>query len=80
MMMERQSSSKAFSEEAISLIDNKKGHIYWTMLTRVIGHALVFKKELDFPQRQQLQSRFFPGADNQKKFLVQRMRNQGKDE
>lgn len=80
MMMERQSSSKAFSEEAIRLIDDKKGHIYSTMLARVIGHALVFKKELELPQRQQLQSKFFPGADNQRKLLVQRMKNQGKDE
>ena len=62
------------------MIDDKKGLIYSTMLARVVGHALVFKKELDLAQRQQLQSKFFPGSNNQKKLLVQRMRNQKKDE
>lgn len=79
MMLERHSSSRAFTDEAIDMQSKKVSQVYTAMLTRVVSHALVFKDELDFPQRQQIQSKFFLDG-GQKHFLVQRMQNASKEE
>ena len=80
MMLERVSLSSTFSKESILLKDDRKGCIFSTMLTRVIKHALIFKKELDYQQRQQLVSKFFPGKNLDRQLLIQRVKNRGKDE
>ena len=80
MVLEKQSSSSTFITEAKKLDGDDHGVLYHAMLRRIVGHAIVFKNELAFSDRQQLQSKFFPGNGSDKRFLVERMQNQRKEE
>lgn len=80
LMMERQSSPRSFINEAKRLNNKELGIIFATMLKRIVGHALVFKDELDYSDRQQLQAKFFPGSESKKKFLLERVRSKKREE
>lgn len=80
MVLEKSASPQAFISEAKKLENDNHGALYSAMLRRVVGHALVFKNDLSFSDRQQLQSRFFPGKTSGKRFLVERLQNQRKEE
>ena len=75
MMLERQASADAFISEAIDATRDKNGHLYPILISRVVSHALVYRPDFKQHQVQQLQSKFFPGKESQKKILVQRMQN-----
>lgn len=79
IMMERQAPANSFISEALGMVKNKNNNLFRTLITRVVGHALVFKPDLSFNQRQQLQSKFFPDNETQVKLLLQRSQNQKKE-
>ncbi len=75
MMLERQDSPAEFIAAASAAIKDKKDHLYPTLIRRVVGHALVFKSDMDQGQIQQLQTKFFPDKTARKQLLVQRTQN-----
>ena len=80
MMLEKQSSSQAFIAEAKRLSNNKRGAFYVAIIRRIVGHAIVFKNELNYSERQQLQAKFFPNNRTEKRFLLERSKNKDKEE
>ena len=78
MMLERQAGSGTFISVATKLIDSAAGKnnlLFSAMIKRVVRHSLVFRKDFDYSQRQQLQSKFFPGANLNKEILIQRLQS-----
>ena len=75
MMLERQATANTFIAEAMSAVKDKNGHLYPTLVARVVSHALVFRSDFEYKQVHQLQSKFFPNKEAQKKIMVQRMQN-----
>jgi len=75
MMLERQASPSAFITKAINVAEKKKIHFYPILVARVVSHALVYRSDFDYSHVQQLQSRFFPNKETQKKIMTQRNQN-----
>lgn len=75
MMLERQASANTFIAKAISAVKEKKVHLYPTLVARVVSHALVYRSDFEYSQVQQLQSRFFPNKETQKRIMTQRIQN-----
>ena len=74
MMIERQASGKSFIFEAKNAVKGNTNFLFQTMVKRVVGHALVFRSDLDYSQINQLQTEFFPQIESQKKLLLHRTR------
>lgn len=79
MMLERQAPANGFIAEAINAVKDNKSFLFPTLVKRVVRHALVFRSDLDHSQIQQLQTRFFPKVESQRKLLVQRAQNKNKE-
>lgn len=79
MMLERQAPANSFISEAINAVKKNKNYLYPTLVKRVVSHALVFRSDLDHSQIQQLQTRFFPKVESQRKLLVQRTQNKSRE-
>lgn len=79
MMLERQAPANSFITEAINAVKDNKSFLFPTLVKRVVSHALVFRSDLDHSQIQQLQTRFFPKVETQRKLLVQRVQNKNKE-
>jgi hypothetical protein len=79
MMLEKQNAHNQFVSTAIDMAEQKKDQIFSTLLKRIVHHALVYMNALDFRLTQQLQSRFFPTKDTQKKLMMQRIKNSNKE-
>lgn len=75
MMLARQNSSLDFADTAVSMSDPKKGHLYMTMLRRVVHHALVFMDSLNFKLQQRLQTKFFPSKSKRGELMMQRLKS-----
>ena len=60
------------------IVKENKGFLFPTLVKRVVSHALVFRSDLDHSQIQQLQAKFFPKVETQRKLLVQRTQNKKK--
>lgn len=80
MMLEKQSACEAFIIESQELVDDVKNPIVLTMTRRIVGHALVFLDDLKYDRRQKLTATFFPTKTDQKKLLLQRIKNSEKKE
>jgi len=78
MILEKQASPVKFAETAVGLIDKKKGHIFSTLLSRIVSHALVYMKKIDYRSGDQLKTKFFPTKEIQKKLMANKMKNQRK--
>lgn len=74
MMIERQASGNSFISEAKNAVKGNTNFLFQTMVKRVVGHALVFRSDLDYSQINQLQTEFFPQIESQKKLLLHRTR------
>jgi len=79
MMLEKQNAGSQFVDTAIKIDDPKKGQIYSTLLRRIVNYALVFMDDINFRMVQQLQSKFFPAKEDQKKLMMQRIKNSKKE-
>lgn len=75
MMSEKQALPKAFAAEALSLDRESVGDLFDILVKRVVGHALVFRSDFENALTQQLQDKFFPNKDTQKKIRIQRIQN-----
>lgn len=80
MMLEKQKAGNKFVNAAIDLDNQRKDHIFSTLLKRIVNHALVNMNDLDYRLIQQLQSKFFPAKDTQKKIMLQRIKNKKENE
>lgn len=78
MMLEKQNASTTFTESALNLYDDRKGHIYLTLLKRIVNHAFVFMDNFEFRLKQRLQTKFFPSKEHAKELMIQRKRNSNK--
>ena len=78
MMLERQAPADSFITESINAVKENKGFLFPTLVKRVVSHALVFRSDLYHSQIQQLQAKFFPKVETQRKLLVQRTQNKKK--
>ena len=78
MMLERQAPADSFITESINAVKENKGFLFPTLVKRIVSHALVFRSDLDHSQIQQLQAKFFPKVETQRKLLVQRTQNKKK--
>ena len=75
MMSEKQALPKAFAAEALSLDRESVGDLFDILVKRVVSHALVFRSDFENALTQQLQDKFFPNKDTQKKIRIQRIQN-----
>jgi len=75
MMLERQASPSTFIAEAIRAAEEKKMHLYPTLVARVVSHALVYRSDFNHSHVQKLQAKFFPNKETQKKIMTQRIQN-----
>ena len=75
MMSEKQALPKAFEAEALSLDRESVGDLFDILVKRVVSHALVFRSDFENALTQQLQDKFFPNKDTQKKIRIQRIQN-----
>lgn len=78
MILVKQNASGSFTETAIKLSEEKKGHIYTTLLTRIVNHALIFMDNVDYRQQQKLKDEFFPSKEKQKELMSLRAKNRNK--
>ena len=69
----RVGSASAFVSEAIKLNERDKGGAFSMALRRIARHALIVMKNFDYKLRQQLEAKFFPAVEDQKRILSQRM-------
>jgi len=74
MMLEKQNACTKFVDTAIDMVDEKKGHIYSTLLTRIVKHALVFMEYNDYKLTQRLQTKFFPSKAQQNQLTISRIK------
>jgi len=78
MSLIRVGSAKAFVDEAIKLNDYNNGWAFTTALHRIVRHALITMNNIDYRMRQQIEARFFPAVEDQKRIMAQRMLSEGK--
>lgn len=78
MILERVSANRQFVDDALKMDDPKKGFVFTIALRRIVSHALVFMNGMDFRLSQQLQTKFFPQRDVQKRLMSQRLANENK--
>ena len=75
MMSEKQALPRAFAAEALSLDRESVGDSFDILVKRVVSHALVFRSDFENVLTQQVQDKFFPNKDTQKKIRIQRIQN-----
>ena len=76
MIIERQGSDVKFVDTAVKLAGKSKNPIYNTLLARIVHHAIVHMKHLDFSQQQTLTAKFFRNPDSQKLLKIERRQNE----
>jgi len=79
MMLERRSSPHDFIDKAVRMKKNSRGHIYPVLISRIVGHALIYRTDFDHNHIEQIHSKFFPQKELQKKYMIKRLQT-GKKE
>lgn len=64
-----------FVDKALFLKDKNEFQIYKTMLTRIVSHAYVFKKEMSYREQQKLESNFLNNRALKSSMIIKRTKN-----